>query len=57
MRGNVTLRMGLWSRTREINSSVVVGINFVDHVLELRLRRVLPKGAHHSAQLLGGDLT
>jgi hypothetical protein len=45
------------SRTREVDSSVVVGIDLVDHILELRLGGVLPKGAHHGAQLLGGDLT
>lgn len=43
--------------TREVDSSVVVSIHLVDHVLELRLARVLAERAHDSAQLLGGDLT
>ena len=42
--------------TREINSAVVVGINLVNHVLELGLGRVLSEGAHDGAQLLCGDL-
>lgn len=43
-------------RTGEVNGSIVVGIDFVDHVLKLRLGRVLAKRAHHRAQLLGSDL-
>lgn len=43
--------------TWEVDGSVVIGIDLVDHVLELRLRWVLAKGAHDSAQLLGGDLS
>jgi hypothetical protein len=43
--------------TREVDSSVVVSIHLVDHVLELRLAGVLAERAHDSAQLLGGDLT
>lgn len=42
--------------TREINSAVVVGINLVNHVLQLGLGRVLSQRAHDSAQFLGGDL-
>lgn len=45
------------AQTREVNSSVVVSIHLVDHVLELRLAGVLAERAHDSAQLLGGDLT
>lgn len=44
-------------RTREVNGAVVVGIDLVDHVLELRLAGVLAERAHDSAELLGGDLT
>ena len=43
-------------RTGKVNRSVVVGINLVDHVLKLRLGRVLAKRAHHRAQLLSSDL-
>lgn len=43
-------------RTREIDGAIVIGINFVDHVLEFRLGRVLAKGPHDGTQLLGGDL-
>ena len=42
--------------TRKINSAVVVGINLVNHVLELGLGRVLSQRAHDGAQFLGGDL-
>merc|ERR1719217_1112082 len=40
---------------REVNGAVAVGIDLVDHVLQLSLRRVLAERAHHGAQLLGGD--
>ena len=43
-------------RTGEVDGPIVVGIDLVDHVLELRLGRILTKRAHHSAQLLGSDL-
>lgn len=43
--------------TREVDGSVVVSVHLVDHVLELRLARVLAERAHDGAQLLGGDLT
>jgi hypothetical protein len=43
-------------RTREINGAVIVGVDLVDHVLELRLGRVLAKRSHDGAQLLSGDL-
>merc|ERR1719345_159452 len=39
----------------EINGSVTISIDFVDHILEFRLGGVLSQGTHHSAQLLGGD--
>lgn len=45
------------SRTREVDGAVVVGIDLVDHVLELRLAGVLAERAHYGAELLGGDLT
>ena len=51
---------GAWQgrgRTREVDGAVVVGIDLVDHVLELRLAGVLAERAHDSAELLGGDLT
>lgn len=44
------------SHTGEVDRSVVVSVNLVDHVLKLRLGGVLAEGAHHSAELLGGDL-
>lgn len=44
------------NRTGEVNGAVVVGVNLVDHVLQLRLGGVLAQRAHDSAQLLGGDL-
>jgi hypothetical protein len=44
------------ARTREIDGTVVVSIDLVDHVLELRLGGVLAQGAHDSAEFLGGDL-
>lgn len=40
----------------EVNGAVVVGVDLVDHVLKLRLRRVLAERAHDGAELLGGDL-
>lgn len=39
----------------EVNRSIAIGINFVDHVLQLSLGRVLPERAHDSSELLGGD--
>ena len=44
------------SHTREINGAVVVSVNLVDHVLQLRLGGVLAQRAHNGTQLLGGDL-
>jgi len=46
-----------WLHTGEVDGSVVVGVDLVDHVLKLRLRRVLAEGAHDSAELLRRDLT
>ena len=40
---------------REVNGAVAVGVDLVDHVLELSLSRVLAEGAHDGAELLGGD--
>jgi hypothetical protein len=45
------------SRTWEINRAIVVGVNFIDHVLQFRFRRILAKRSHDSAQLLGSDLS
>lgn len=39
----------------EIHRSVAVGVNFVDHVLQLGLGGVLAKGAHHGAEFFDGD--
>lgn len=39
----------------EVYGSVAVGVNLVDHVLELSLGGVLAEGAHDSAELLDGD--
>lgn len=50
-------RFGRGHRTREVNGTVVVGIDLVDHVLQLRLGGVLAERAHDGAQLLGGDLS
>jgi hypothetical protein len=41
----------------KVNGAVVVGIDLVDHVLQLRLGGVLAERAHHSAELLSGDLS
>lgn len=43
--------------TGEVDGAVVVGVNLVDHVLQLRLGGVLSKRAHDGAKLLGGDLS
>mmetsp|Transcript_5947 Transcript_5947/g.11629 ORF Transcript_5947/g.11629 Transcript_5947/m.11629 type:complete len:244 (-) Transcript_5947:7-738(-) len=42
---------------REVNGSVAVSINLVDHVNELSLSWVLAKRAHDGAELLGGNRT
>ncbi len=39
----------------EIDRAVAVGVDFIDHVLELSLRRILTQGAHDGAQLFRGD--
>ena len=39
----------------EVDRAVSVGVDLVDHVLQLGLGRVLAEGAHDSAELLGGD--
>ena len=36
---------------REVNGSVPVGINLVDHVLQLRLGGVLAQGPHHLGEV------
>merc|ERR1719235_1098343 len=41
----------------KIDRSVAVGIDLVDHVLQLSLCRILTQGSHHRSQLLGGDCT
>lgn len=42
--------------TGKVDGAVVVGIDLVDHVLQLGLGGVLAKRAHDGAELLGGDL-
>merc|ERR1719211_160116 len=44
-------RQELW----KIDRAVPVGVDFVDHVLQLSLCGILPKRPHHGAKLLGGD--
>lgn len=44
-------------RTREVNGAVVVSVDLVNHILQLRLGRVLSQGSHDRAELLGGDLS
>jgi len=39
----------------EVDCAIAVGIDLVDHVLQLCLCGVLSQGAHDRAQLLGGD--
>ncbi|KAI6776161.1 hypothetical protein HG530_000106 [Fusarium avenaceum] len=39
-----------------IDGAVVVGVDLVDHVLQLRLGGVLAERAHNGAELLGGNL-
>lgn len=41
----------------EIDRAVAVRVDFVNHVLELSFRRVLPQRPHHSSELFGGDCT
>merc|ERR1711865_848938 len=41
----------------EIDGARTISINLVDHVLELSFSRVLAKGAHDGAELLGGNGT
>jgi hypothetical protein len=43
--------------TFQVNGAVGVGVDLVNHVLELTLAGVLTERAEKSAQLLGGDLT
>merc|ERR1712038_866278 len=40
---------------REIDGTVAVSIDFIDHVPELSFSGVLTKGSHDSSELLGGD--
>jgi hypothetical protein len=40
----------------EVDGAVVVGVDLVDHVLQLAFARVLAEGAHHGAQFFGRDL-
>ena len=44
-------------RTRKVDGAIVVGVDLVDHVLQLRLGRVLTEGPHDSTELLGSDLS
>lgn len=47
----------LCAHTREVNGAIVVSIHLVDHVLKLRLGRILAERSHDSPKLLGGNLT
>jgi hypothetical protein len=40
---------------REIDGAGAIGVDLIDHVLELGLGGVLAEGAHNCPQLLGGD--
>ena len=42
-------------KLREIQRPVPISVQFIDHVLELSLSRVLPQRSHHGPELLGGD--
>merc|ERR1712224_427914 len=41
----------------EINGSVTIGIDLIDHILKLSLSWVLTKRSHNSTELLGGNGT
>jgi len=41
----------------KVDCTITVGVDLIDHVLELRLSGILSQRAHHSAQLFGGDRT
>ena len=41
----------------QVDGAAVVAVHLGDHVLQLRLRGVLPEGAHHGPELLGCDAT
>jgi len=45
------------ANTGEVDGAVVVGVNLVDHVLQLGLGGVLAQRAHDGSKLLGGDLS
>lgn len=42
-------------RTREVDGSVSISVNLVDHVAELSLGRVLSERSHDGSELLGGN--
>lgn len=44
------------SHTGKVNCAIVISINLVNHVLQLRLGGVLAQRTHNGTQLLGGDL-
>merc|ERR1719478_472285 len=39
----------------EVNGSITIGVDLVDHILEFGLGGILTQGAHNSPQLFGGD--
>jgi hypothetical protein len=43
--------------TREINGSVVISIDLIDHILQLGLGRVLAKRSHDRAEFFSCDLS
>ena len=51
----VLVRLSIDYRGRLETISPAASVNLVDHVLELRLGRVLPERPHDGTELLGGD--
>lgn len=46
----------LWRRLlTEVNCTIAICINFIDHVLKLSFCWVLAKGAHDSSEFFGGN--
>ena len=43
--------------TWEVNGAIVVCVDLVDHILQLRLRGILTQRSHDCAQLLRSDLS
>lgn len=43
--------------TGKINGAIVISVDFINHVLQLRFGRVLAKRAHDGAEFFSGDLS